>query len=191
MDELRSPMNVGRACTAHLRVIRAVALVALLAAAVVSFASANASRARPAPLRNTLSSPEAVAAAVIEAIERGDLDRLRALALTEEEFRAHVWPDLPASRPERNVPFDFVWDTLCQNSEAHLRQTVARAGGTPVELRGVRFAGETSTYGEVTVRRDTTLVVSGPDGTERLVRLFGSTIEHDGAWKVFSYVVDD
>jgi hypothetical protein len=182
---------VGRAFVARLRATRSIALVVLVVASVAVFASVHASRARPAPLQHTLSSPEAVAAAVIEAVERGDLDRLRALALTEEEFRAHVWPDLPASRPERNVPFDFVWDTLHQNSEAHLRQTVARAGGAPVELRGVRFAGETSTYGEVTVRRDTTLVVAGLDGTERLVRLFGSTIERDGAWKVFSYVVDD
>jgi len=40
-----------------------------------------------------------------EAMHAGDLERLRSLVLTRDEFWAHVWPYLPASRPERNVPF--------------------------------------------------------------------------------------
>ena len=39
--------------------------------------------------------------------EASDRRRAQALALTEEEFRDHVWPELPTSRPERNVPFEL------------------------------------------------------------------------------------
>jgi hypothetical protein len=145
----------------------------------------------PAPLANTEGSPEALARRVIDAMQAGDLGRLRALALTEQEFRVHVWPSLPAARPERNVPFDFVWERIEQNSEGHLRQTVAAIGGGPLTLRRVRFAGPTSRYGDVAVRRSTELVLAAPDGTERMVRLFGSTVEQDGRYKVFSYVVGD
>lgn len=167
-------------------------LAALAAIAIAGglFASLNAFRSRPAPLASTLSSPEAVAAAVVEAMQAGDLVRLRALALTEEEFRAHVWPDLPVSRAEVNAPFDFVWGRLHASSELFLRQTVSAFRDRSIDVKAVTFEGETSTYGDVTVHRDTQIVLAGGDGRRR-VRLFGSMIEKDGAWKVFSYVVDD
>ena len=159
----------------------AVAIIAALLASVTAF------RSGPAPLANTLSSPEAVAEAVVEAMQAGDLERLRALALTEEEFRAHVWPELPVSRPEVNAPFDFVWNTLHDRSELFLRQRVGSFQGQSLDVKAVTFAGGTSTYGDVEVHRDTELVIGGETG-DRRVRLFGSLIEQDGAWKVFSYV---
>lgn len=165
-------------------------LALAVAITVTLFVSLNAWRARPVPLANTFSSPEALAEAVIEAMRSEDIDRLRTLALTEKEFRAHVWPDLPAARPERNVPFDFVWGRLQQNSEAHLRHTVAGLGDRPLRLRDVRFTGEASEYGAVVVHRNTQLGVTANDGAEHVVRLFGSTIEQGGRYKVFSYVVD-
>jgi hypothetical protein len=160
-------------------------------AALILGATLSAVWTRPVPLQNTFPSPEAAAVAVIEAMRAGDVDRIRALALTEEEFRVHVWPYLPAARPERNVPFEFVWDLLQQNSEGHLRQTVHRLQDASVDVRAVRFAGETSRYGDVTVSREAELLVAGLDGTERVIRLFGSMVEQDGGYKVFSYVVDD
>jgi hypothetical protein len=166
-----------------------VSLAVILVAAVGVFASLNVARTRPAPLANGHPSPQALAGAVLQAMTAGDLERLRAMALTEEEFRAHVWPHLPASRPERNVPFDFVWDMLQQNSDGYLRQSVSRVHDVPALLR-VEFAGETSTYGDVAVHRDTELVVAAGEGEAR-IRLLGSMIEQNGAWKVFSYVVDD
>jgi len=171
-----------------------IALTVALATSVGVFVSLNASRARPEPLSNTAESPEALAQTVIEAVRAGDVDRLRALAISEEEFRAHVWPLLPAARPGRNVPFDFVWERLQQNSEGHLRGMVDAASGltgTPPALRDVRFAGEMSRYGDVVVYRRTELVVAADAGAERVIRLFGSTIEQDGRYKVFSYVVGD
>ena len=168
----------------------AVAAFVVLIASAVLFASLGAWRARPTPLANTAASPETLAETVIAAMRAGDLDRLRVLALTEDEFRAHVWPALPAARPERNVPFEFVWERLQQNSESHLRHTAAGLGEAPLELRGVRFSGDTTEYGDVIVHRGTQIVVAAADGTDHVIRLFGSMIEQDGAWKVFSYVVD-
>jgi hypothetical protein len=180
MDQLRSPVTSGSHAS----------LAVVLVASIALFAAVNASRTAPTPLANTYASPDALAQAVIDAMAEGDVQRLQALALTEEEFRAHVWPHLPASRPERTVPFDFVWGTLRQNSEGHLRQTLAGFPDRSIELRRVESAGRTSEYGVVVVRRDTTLLVAGTDGRQRVVRLFGSLIEQDGAWKVFSYIVD-
>jgi hypothetical protein len=127
---------------------------------------------------------------VLEAIELNDRDGLQALALSEQEFRDHVWPELPAARPERNLPFSYVWGDLRQKSDLALRRTLAQHGGRHYDFIAVRSAGETTRYQTYAVHRETVLTVRDSDGTELTLRLFGSSIEKDGAWKVFSYVVD-
>ena len=142
-------------------------------------------------LSNTYPSPEALATAVLSAVERRNTTELRGLALSEEEFREHVWPELPAARPERNLPFSYVWGDLHQKSDASLERTLARHGGRRYALVSLRGAGETTKYPSYTVSRDTVLRVRDETGGEMEVRLFGSTIQKDGGWKVFSWVVDE
>ena len=146
---------------------------------------------RTAPLANTHPTAESLATAVLDAVGRRDVTALRALAVNEEEFRHHVWPELPAARPERNLPFSFVWGDLRQKSEASLNETLAREGGRTGTLVGVTFAGLVTNFPSYTVRRDTVLTVKDSAGSMRAVRLFGSSLEKDGTWKVFSYVTDD
>ena len=146
---------------------------------------------RPAPLAHTYDSPEALAQAVVDAVARRDLPTLRALPLTEEEFRRHVWPDLPVSRPERNVPFDYVWQDLRTKSAAHL---TVRLSSAP-DLAGSRvarvlFDGDTTAYAGFRVRRKARVLVQDASGQERSLRLFGSILEKDGRYKLFSYVTD-
>jgi hypothetical protein len=129
--------------------------------------------------------------AVLEALERRDGTRLRELAVNEQEFRDHVWPELPAARPERNLPFSYVWGDLRTKSELGLGQTLAEYGGRQYTLVSARFAGETTRYASYNVHRETVLQVRDEEGTTSELRLFGSSLEKDGAWKVFSYVVDD
>jgi hypothetical protein len=144
----------------------------------------------PPLLSNTYPSPEALATAVLNAVERRDTTSLRGLALSEEEFREHVWPELPASRPERNLPFSYVWGDLRQKSDASLERTLARHGGRRYALVSLRAAGETTRYPSYTVSRDTVLRVRDETGVEQEMRIFGSVIQKESAWKVFSWVVD-
>ena len=141
------------------------------------------------PLRNTHATPDALAAAVLAAVEQRDQATLEGLALSEQEFRDHVWPQLPASRPERNLPFSYVWGDLRQKSEAGLDTAMAEHGGRDYELVGVEFDDETD-YTDYRVHRDAAFRVRDKGGTVTTVRLCGSMIEMEGAWKVFSYVVD-
>ena len=152
---------------------------------------AAACNAAPPLLANTYPSPAALATAVLSAVERRDTTELRDLALSEEEFREHVWPELPAARPERNLPFSYVWGDLRQKSEASLERMVARHGSRRYALVAVRSAGETTRYPSYIVSRETVLQVRDETGAVTELRLFGSIIEKDGGWKVFSYVVDD
>jgi hypothetical protein len=143
-----------------------------------------------APLRAALESPDAVARAVLAAIEHGDREALRSLAVDEAEFRAHVWPALPAARPERNLPFSFVWGDLHQKSEASLSTTLARYKGRRFEFVGVRFAQGSTRYASYDVHRESVLQVRAADGQPAELRVLGSMLVKDGRWKVFSYVVD-
>jgi hypothetical protein len=127
---------------------------------------------------------------VLEAVARRDAEALRALALNEQEFREHVWPELPSARPERNLPFAYVWGDLRQKSEQGLAAMLAKHGGAPYQLTEVTFEGEPTRYSSYTVHRDTTLTVRDARGAVVTLRLYGSTFEKDGAYKVFSYVVD-
>ena len=162
------------------------ALVALAALTVLGCGGGVA----PSPLAHTQSSAHELAHAVITAFERRDAPALATLALTESEFQEHIWPELPASRPERNLPFSYVWGDLSQKSEASLAESLVRHGGRSWTLLRVEYGGETTRYPGFAVHRDTILIVRDNAGAEQRLRLYGSTLEKDGLFKVFSYVVD-
>jgi hypothetical protein len=142
------------------------------------------------PLEHGQPSADAVARAVLDALQRRDVAALQALALDEQEFRDHVWPELPAARPERNLPFSYVWGDLHQKSAAALAGVAAAYGGQRYTLKSVRFRGPTSQYDTYLVHRDAELTLQDAAGSEQNARFFGSVLEKDGQFKVFSYVVD-
>lgn len=164
----------------------------ILAAVVVTAAcSAPAGPTRPlTPLAGTFESPEALAQAVLTALERRDLEGLRALPLSEGEYREHVWPELPISRPERNVPFEYSWGQMKQRSDGSLRQTFARYAGTHLELVRTGFTGDTTKYASFTVMRDSEVIARDEAGRERILHLYGSVLIKNGRCKLFTYVVD-
>ena len=158
-------------------------LVGLIALSAISCSSAA--------LPNAHESPEALSRAVLGAIEAGDTDALRSLALNKEEFTEHVWPELPAARPGRNLSPSFVWGDLSQKSNIMLRGTLSAHGGKEYTLVRILFLGETTQYDSYRVHRESELTVKAADGIEKQLRVFGSVLEKGGRYKVFSYVIDD
>ena len=128
---------------------------------------------------------------MLDALARRDETALRALALNDAEFRAHVWPALPAARPERNLPFSFVWGDLRQKSDAFLRGTLAAHGGRRYALIRLTFARSPTEYTGFRVHGDPVVDVRDHDGAVKPLRLSGSFIDINGEWKVFSYVTGD
>lgn len=141
-------------------------------------------------LQNGYDSPETLAAAVLDALAARDEAALRRMALDEGEFREQVWPELPASRPERKMPFSYVWTDLQTKSDLGRASVLAEHGGRRYDLRKVRFAGETSRYDSFLVHRESIVDVRDQDGRDHALQLFGSMIQKGGRFKVFSYVVD-
>jgi hypothetical protein len=160
---------------------------ALIALALAGAACASEARAA---LAGSAASPEEAARVVLDRLAARDLEGLRALAIDEHEFRRIVWPALPSSRPEANLPVEYAWASLRQTSLGALATTVSAHGGQNYQLLSVRFRGETTAYDGFTVHRDTELVVRERSGAARTIRVFGSMIERDGRWKVISFVTD-
>ena len=165
----------------------------LLAAAIAT--AACAAPAEPtrtdSQLSQSFESADALSRAVLDALATNSPARLRALALTEAEFRDYVWPELPASRPERNVPFEYAWGQMKQRSDGSLQQTIARYGGRHLAFVRSRFTGETSQYQSFAVSRQSEIVAADETGRELVLRLYGSALIKDGRYKLFSYVVDE
>jgi hypothetical protein len=159
-------------------------VIVLLAAFVAGCAS-------PSLLDNTQPTAEALAREVLLALQRRDEPRLQALALTEGEFEERVWPGLPAARPERNLPWSYVWMDLRQKSQTMLARTLREHGGRVYALEQVKFEGSRTDHGNYQVHRDTVLVVRNSDGERVELRVMGSMIESREGWKVFSYMVDE
>ena len=139
---------------------------------------------------DTLDTPEAVATAVLDGLARRDRPRLERLAVTEEEFRTRVWPELPAARPERNMPWDYVWGDLHQKSRGTLSSVLTQHGGRRYELLGVEYRGASTRYSSFEVRRDPALRVRLSTGEITTIRLFGSMLVTKDGCKLLSYVVD-
>lgn len=133
-------------------------------------------------------SPEAAAQAFLKALAKRDESAIAGLAVTKEEFATHVWPHLPASRPGTNLTLDYVWNGLAVRSRSGLVETLVRFGGRRFQLLGLRFEGKSSDYGAATVHRDARLKVRDETGRESELNLFGSVLELDGEWKIFSFV---
>jgi hypothetical protein len=142
-------------------------------------------------LSATFASPEGLARAVLLGIEKEDVETLKRLPLTKDEFRLYVWPSLPSSRPERNVPFEYVWGDLHQKSIASIARNFDRFKGRKLELLAVRFQDGTTDYGTFRVHRDARVRVrDAATGEEGWLDLFGSVMEWQGKYKLFSYVTD-
>ena len=168
--------------------MRYLLLAAVLATAACSSPS-EPSRAAP-PLANTFESPEALARGVLDALAARDLPRLNSLALSEAEFKAHVWPELPVSRPERNVPFEYAWGQMKQRSDGSLQSTVGRYAGRKLIFVRTRFTGETTQYASFEVMRDSEIIASDESGRDLVLHLYGSAMSKNGRYKLYSYVVD-
>lgn len=140
-------------------------------------------------LAPTFATVDELVAATVAALEAKDLDRLRQLAVTRDEFRDVVWPGLDASRPERNLTWEFVWSQHEMRHERGLRRTLDDFGGRRLEVRGISFQGVTE-HGAYRLHRSSALEVAGPDGSPRTVRLFASVIATEGRFKIYSFITD-
>lgn len=189
MDQVRSPaLSRSRSVTGAAAGL-AVALLVVLAFGVQACSISSASGPEPGrELSNAQPSPEALASRFLERLAADDLEGMKSLRLTQQEFCTVVFPELPASKLP-NVSCDWVWSQATLKSMAGLTRTLNVHRGEQWELISVRFAG-TEEHQTYRVLKDPTVSVRDMNGKVENLRLFGSVLELDGQYKLFSFVTD-
>jgi hypothetical protein len=143
------------------------------------------------PLSHTYDTPEALAKGFLEALQSKDVEALKQFGLNEDEFRHHVWPELPVAKLDKPLPFEYGWSDLNQKSMNSLSRTYAAYGGRKLTFIRLEFEDETTDYETFKVHRDARVVVFDEERNEEMrLDLFGSIMEKNGRYKLFSYVTD-
>ncbi|MCG6920368.1 MAG: hypothetical protein LJF15_04675 [Acidobacteria bacterium] len=138
--------------------------------------------------RGALASPEALTEAFLQALEAGDRPRLEGLALSAQEFQLEVFPEMPAYG---NIPPDLAWSQLAARSLYGLSTVLHAQRGRSWELEEIVFRGGQTAYQTFVVHREPMLRLRDRrTGEEREMALFGSLLEHDGRYKLFSFNID-
>lgn len=125
--------------------------------------------------------------AVVDALNRNDVEALASLRLSMEEHNGVVWPELPAAQGENPFPIDLAW----QNIELRNQRAVGRLGHDlkplmPMAFEGVECRGETQVFETFQVHTDCyTRFTQG--GSTWEIQLFKDVLERSGGHKIFRY----
>jgi hypothetical protein len=151
----------------------------------------TAAQAEHRPLAAAASSPEELVRRLLDAIADNDLNAVLGMALTLDEFQTYVYPELPASDPVRNTSAEFLWTQTDLHGRGKLSSVMAGLGGQRLELEEVEFTGGVEEYPTLRIHRDSRLRLRDENGEVRVLRLFGSVLELDGQFKIFSFNYND
>lgn len=139
------------------------------------------------PLHNASPSVEHLATRVVEAVYHKDLQTLKALSVTAEEYRNYIWPQSPVYGIKQwEEHYDFIWGQHHSRSTLSLSQMLSRYGGKKYSLVHV-LADEITDHTIYKAHREVRLRVTTSEGREVELKLCGSIMEMDGQFKIISY----
>jgi len=153
--------------------------------------AAVAAKTKPGPrtLANAQVSAEALSRNFLKALASKDMESIKALRLTKDEFCQYVFPELPSSKMP-NVTCDFVWQQATLKSLSGLSEMYPEHQGKKYQFVALRFEKGTDSYPTYKVHKETHLMVKDETGKQQELRLFGSILEMDGRYKLISFVID-
>jgi hypothetical protein len=157
-------------------------LTVLLIIAAVSVFSATCVNS---PLSNSFASPEALAEAVLQALEDEDRDALMALMVTRQEHQNLLWDQLPESN---HLPFDYARELNERNTGKAITAALDNYSGTEFEFISIEFTGESEVYEGFTLHFGAVLTVRrASDGVEGTLPILDVVLEYGGRWKLMNY----
>ena len=142
-----------------------------------------------APFPGSGSSLPDVGRRVLEGLAAGDHASLSALRLSRDEYVEVVWPELPASDPDLNVPIEYVWADIEARDRRALIRLAPQFEGLAAELEEVTCAGEVEEFETFRVHTDCWVVLRTPPGKHR-IQLFKEVVERGAGYKLFRYYDD-
>lgn len=139
-----------------------------------------------APFPGSGSSLTDVGERVVRGLIGGDRISLGDLRLSREEYMEVVWPELPASNPDLNVPIEYVWADIETRDRSALIRLAPQFEGLPTELEDVACRGDVQEFETFRVHTDCWVTLRTPSGEQR-IQLFKDVVERGAGYKLFRY----
>lgn len=133
------------------------------------------------------SSPELLAAAILDALREGDRKALQQLRITRSEFGKFLWPEFPSSRAVTNVDADAGWFWVETNCIGGLGALLGEFGGRDLRLVEVAYETGLQRYTNFNLVLGVVIVALDENDREVRIRYADAFAERDGAWKVYTY----
>ena len=133
---------------------------------------------------------EALARAYVAALAAKDHEGLSRTLMTRAEFAWLYYPENPIAKPPYELPVGIAWFELEGNSLAGMRRALASYGGRDIALRSLECARPPVVQGDSRLWNGCVVALTVEDDSEERLRLFGSILERDGAFKLASAAND-
>ena len=134
-----------------------------------------------------LHSPTQLGLAVVDALNRKNIEDLNRLRVQREAFMDWIWPAFPASRPPSNFPGDFAWSNMNRKCNTGMKKWIVRYGGRNLKFVSIRFDRPSEPYDGFQLLRGTVLTLQNTAGEKRELKILGSVVAKNGRYKLLSY----
>ncbi len=141
----------------------------------------------PTALTEVATSREALVVRFVEALARGELAELQALALDRAEFAYLYYPFTHFTEAPFELGPGLLWFQTQNRSSRGLRRMLKRLGGQPIEYLGHSCKPLPAAEDENLLWRSCEVELRLPSGEAYRDRLFGSILERHGRFKFVSY----
>lgn len=135
----------------------------------------------------SMDSQAALGQAVVDALNRGDIDGLHRLRVSRDEYLSWIWPAFPASRPPYNFTANFAWSNLNKKCIFGTSSWIEEYGGQNLGFVGMEFDRPTEAYKDFKLLRGTVLTVQKASGKKVKLRILGSVVKKGNHYKLLSY----
>lgn len=138
-------------------------------------------------LSNGQDSPEELAISVLECIASTDLERLRALGITEDEFESLCWPEFPESRPITGWQGHEAWLFFMRRNLAGSNRGLDDFAGQALVLDQIVYRTGRADFSNFDLYLDLEIHARTVDGEPVVLDFVRSFIERNGRWKIYSF----
>lgn len=132
---------------------------------------------------DSLDSPDQIGLAVVDALNRKDIEKLNELRVQREEYLSWIYPAFPKS----NFTADFSWSNLNKNCNIGMNRWIDRLGGVNLSFVSIRFDKPVESYDGFQLLRGTVLTLQNQAGEKRDLNILGSIVVKNNRYKLLSY----
>lgn len=122
---------------------------------------------------------------VCRVLHRTDADSMRALCITDEEFRDILWREFPQSRPATGLQWEDAWRTLFARMNDGTNRALKDYGNHWYQLVSVK-ADSVARYKNFTLHSRITITVKDDAGQVQQWKWLRAVAERKGRFKIYS-----